>query len=95
MDWLEIGSWIAAALLLAGLQVWTRKARVPKPFGVFAGAVIGALVGGVFAHIVLFQPLAVDGYSVWALVAALVAAEVSILMSLAIRSGQRPPLAGT
>jgi hypothetical protein len=94
MNWLEIASWLAAALLLAGLHVWTPRHRVLRPSGVFVGALLGAVLGGVFAHVMLLEPFVAGSYSLWGLVTALIFAEVSILMALAIRGGERPPLAG-
>ncbi len=95
MDWIEIISWIVAATLLAGVHVWPRKERLPRVFGIFASAIVGGLIGGMFVHILRWRPFSVGRYSISALVAALVIAEIGILLAFAARSGQRrPPLAG-
>jgi hypothetical protein len=95
MDWIEIVSWVVASWLLAGMHVWPRQQRLPKPFGVFVSAIIGALAGGMFVHILRLKPHAIGGYSLSALLAALIAAEVGILLALATRSGRhQPPLTG-
>jgi hypothetical protein len=85
MEWIELGSWIAVALLLAGLEVGARAQRLVHPFGVFASAIVGAIFGGVLGHLVLMEPILGERYSFAAFVVALFAAEVSVRAAVDVR----------
>ena len=57
MGWIEAGSWVMAALLLAGLHLSIRRARRLRSWPVFVSAVVASLLGGYFVRI-LRVPLA-------------------------------------
>jgi hypothetical protein len=93
MEWIELGSWILVAVLLAGLELGTRQPRLPQPFGVFAGSIVAAIFGGVLGHLLLSEPLISGHYSFAAFVIALFAAEMSVRATVDSRT-RHPPLAG-
>jgi hypothetical protein len=94
MEWIAVVSWIAVAVLLAGLEIGMRAERLPQPFGVFASGIVGAIGGGVLGHLLLAEPLLGGRYSFAAFVVALFAAEVSIRAAVDARTARHPPLAG-
>jgi hypothetical protein len=90
MGWLETGTWILLALFLAALHVWIPRERPARPTGVFSNAVVAALIGGYFIRILRIASLRLDGFSLSALIAAGIFAEIGIRMALAARGGARP-----
>jgi hypothetical protein len=93
---LELGLWIAVALLLAALNVY-----IPTPRTLCIGsttlvAILGAFFGAGVARVLALPPIAIGDVSVSQLVFAGAGAEIAILLLLGFgrRSVDQPPLAG-
>jgi heme A synthase len=93
MGWIELGSWIVMALLLARWHIRRRKEPLVRPSGVFTSAVFGALLGGWLVRMVGGSSFEIGGYSVAALLVAALLAEAGALTAVGSRAGHpAPPL---
>lgn len=88
MSGIDIASWLALALLLAGLHFWLPKERLAAPLRLLVSAAIAALIGGYIGGTVQLMVLGRSRFSILAFVTAALLAELAIVV--VTRGGQRP-----